>query len=40
MMDGLLKYKPSDGGNLLVTILIHESTGVDKNGTLREGTLL
>jgi hypothetical protein len=40
MMDGIFKYKPSDGGNMLVTILIHESTGVDKNGTLAEGGLL
>jgi hypothetical protein len=40
MMDGLLKYKPSDGGNMLVTVLLHESTEVDKNGTLREETLL
>lgn len=36
-MDGLLKCKPSDGSNMLVTVLIHESTGVDKNGTLKRG---
>jgi hypothetical protein len=32
--------EPSDGSNVIVTILIHESIAVDKNGKLREGTLL
>jgi hypothetical protein len=41
MNDGwLVGAEAPRGSNLLLTILIHESIAVDKNGTLREGNLL